>query len=104
MQIGNQIYSGLIYADRNLEPQGDLAESWEASKDGREWTFQLRKGVKFHDGEDFTADDVIYNYNRIKDPKTASIHRRRLDEIDTIEKLDPHVVRFNSTHMWCASN
>ena len=94
MQIGNQIYSGLIYADQNLEPKGDLAESWEISKDGREWTFQLRKGVKFHDGEDFTADDVIYNYNRIKDPKTASIHRRRLDEIDTIEKLDPHVVRF----------
>ena len=94
MQLGNHIYSGLIYADENLEPKGDLAESWEVSKDGREWTFQLRKGVKFHDGEDFTADDVIYNYNRIKDPKTASIHRRRLDEIDAIEKLDPHVVRF----------
>jgi peptide/nickel transport system substrate-binding protein len=94
MQIGNHIYSGLIYADHNLEPQPDLAESWEASKGGREWTFQLRKGVKFHDGEDFTADDVIYNYNRIKDPKTGSIHRRRLDEIDAIEKLDSHVVRF----------
>jgi len=94
MQIGNHIYSGLIYADHNLEPQGDLAESWEVSKNGREWTFQLRQGVKFHDGEDFTADDVIYTYNRIKDPKTASIHRRRLDEIDTVEKLDPHVVRF----------
>ncbi len=94
MQIGNQIYSGLIYADHNLEPQGDLAESWEVSKDGREWIFQLRKGVKFHDGEDFTAADVIYNYNRIKDPKTGSIHRRRLDEIDKIEKLDDHVLRF----------
>ncbi len=37
---------------------------------------------------------MIYNYNRIKDPKTGSIHRRRLDEIDTIEKLGDHVVRF----------
>ena len=36
MQIGNQIYSGLIYADHNLEPQGDLAESWEVSKGGHE--------------------------------------------------------------------
>jgi ABC-type transport system substrate-binding protein len=94
MQIGSHIYSGLTYADHNLEPQGDLAESWEVSKNGREWTFQLRKGVKFHDGEDFTADDVIYNYNRIKDPKTASIHRSRLNEIETIEKLGSHVVLF----------
>jgi peptide/nickel transport system substrate-binding protein len=94
MQIANFIYGGLIYADHNLEPQGDLAESWETSKDGLEWTFQLRKGVKFHDGEDFTADDVIYTYNRIKDPKTGSIHRRRLDEIDTLEKLGTHEVRF----------
>jgi peptide/nickel transport system substrate-binding protein len=94
MQIGNHVYSGLIYADHNLEPQGDLAESWEVSQGGRQWTFQLRKGVKFHDGEDFTADDVIYNYDRIKDPKTGSIHRRRLDEIDKLEKLGTHEVRF----------
>ena len=59
MQIGNHIYSGLIYADHNLKPQGDLAESWEVSKDGLKWVFQLRQGVKFHDGEDFTADDVV---------------------------------------------
>ena len=94
MQLGNQIYSGLIYADENLEPKGDLAESWEIGDGGREWTFKLRKGVKFHDGEDFTADDVIYNYKRIKDPKTASIHRRRLDEIEAIDKINSHEIRF----------
>ena len=94
MQVASNIYSGLIYADPDLIPRGDLAESWEVSKNGLDWTFQLRKGVKFHDGEDFTADDVIFNYNRIKDPKTGSIHRRRLDEIEVVEKLGTHEVLF----------
>jgi peptide/nickel transport system substrate-binding protein len=94
MQIASNIYSGLIYADHDLIPRGDLAESWEASKDSRVWTFQLRKGVKFHDGEDFTADDVIYTYNRIKDPKTGSIHHRRLVGVEKLEKLGTHEVRF----------
>ena len=50
MQIASNIYSGLIYADHDLIPRGDLAESWESSEDARVWTFQLRQGVKFHDG------------------------------------------------------
>jgi peptide/nickel transport system substrate-binding protein len=94
MQVASNIYSGLIYADHDLIPRGDLAESWESSKGAREWTFQLRKGVKFHDGEDFTADDVIYTYNRIKDPKTGSIHHERLVGVEKLEKLGPHEVRF----------
>jgi peptide/nickel transport system substrate-binding protein len=94
MQVASNIFSGLTYADHNLVPRGDLAESWEVSKGGLEWTFQLRKGVKFHDGEDFTADDVIYTYNRIKDPKSGSIHSRRLAEIDKIDKLGTHEIRF----------
>jgi ABC-type transport system substrate-binding protein len=94
MQVASNIYSGLIYADHDLIPRGDLAESWESSKDAREWTFQLRKGVKFHDGEDFTADDVIYTYNRIKDPKTGSIHHGRLVGVEKLEKLGTHEVRF----------
>ncbi len=94
MQVASNIYSGLIYADHDLVPRGDLAESWEVANDSREWTFQLRKGVKFHDGEDFTADDVIYTYNRIKDPKTGSIHYRRLAGVERLEKLGSHEVRF----------
>ncbi len=94
MQVATNIFSGLIYADHDLIPRGDLAESWETSKDGREWIFQLRKGVKFHDGEDFTAEDVIFTYNRIKDPKTGSIHSRRLAEIEKLEAIGTHQVRF----------
>jgi ABC-type transport system substrate-binding protein len=94
MQIASNIFSGLIYADHDLVPRGDLAESWEVSKGGREWTFQLRKGVKFHDGADFTADDVLFTYNRTNDPKVGSIHRRRLAEIARVEKLGKYEVRF----------
>jgi len=46
-----------------------LAESWEASEDGLEWTFHLREGVKFHDGTDFNADAVLVNWNRWWDPE-----------------------------------
>ena len=46
-----------------------LAESWEASEDGLEWTFYLREGVKFHDGTDVNADAVVTNWNRWWDPE-----------------------------------
>ncbi|RMF85126.1 MAG: ABC transporter substrate-binding protein [Nitrospinota bacterium] len=94
MQIATNIFSGLVYADHNLVPQPDLAESWEVSKDGREWVFKLREGVKFHDGSDFTADDVLFTYNRTNNPKVGSIHRRRLAEIEKVEKLGKYEVRF----------
>lgn len=46
-------YDSLVAFDENLEPRPDLAESWETSTDGLEWTFHLRQGVKWHDGESF---------------------------------------------------
>lgn len=57
--------------DNKLEPE--LAESWEASPDAKEWTFQLRKGVEFHNGKTFDADDVVttLNYHRAEDSKSA---------------------------------
>lgn len=51
----------------NVNP--GLAESWEVSEDGLEWTFHLREGVKFHDGNDFNADAVLVNWNRWWDPE-----------------------------------
>jgi peptide/nickel transport system substrate-binding protein len=77
--------------DAKLEPA--LAESWTASADGRTWTFKLRRGVKFHNGREFVAEDVKYTYERILDPKVASGGRGYLSAIEQIETPDPHTVR-----------
>ena len=65
LRVIDQIYEtliGLKPGTTELEPL--LATSWEASDDGLEWTFQLREGVKFHDGEPFNAEAVCYNFDR----------------------------------------
>ncbi|SJM32266.1 ABC transporter substrate-binding protein [Mesorhizobium delmotii] len=59
--VGKALYSGLVrYNLETLDPVGDLAESWTVSEDGRTYTFALRKNVKWHDGEPFDADDVVF--------------------------------------------
>jgi len=95
MQIASNIFSGLVYIDEGLVPQPDLAENWTVSKDGLAWTFQLRQGVVFHNGQKFTSEDVLYTYNRTNNPKTGSIHRKRLKIIKSVDKLGDYEVRFN---------
>src|SRR6266851_5054236 len=65
--IVNQIFDGLIQFDANLKPVPALAEFWEGSRDGRTWTFTLRQGVKFHNGREVTAQDVVYSFTRLLD-------------------------------------
>jgi ABC-type transport system substrate-binding protein len=65
--VVNQIFNGLVQFDANLKPIPDLAEFWEASRDGRTWTFTLRQGVKFHNGREVTAQDVVYSFTRLLD-------------------------------------
>ena len=76
--------------------EGDLAESWEASKDGLTYTFKLRKGVKFHDGSDLTAADVKASYERIVNPPDGVVSTRKAvhQAIDDITTPDPHTVVF----------
>ena len=70
--VGNA-YEGLTRYDDKLQPQPVLAESWEQSSDGKQIKLNLRKGVLFHDGREFTSDDVKYSLLRLRDPKVAPI-------------------------------
>ena len=77
----------------------DLAQRWEISPDGKKYTFYLRKGVKFHDGADFTAEDVKATYERIRNPpKGVVIPRTPLfATVGEIVVVDPHKIEFRMT-------
>ena len=66
----NMIFDGLITRNsQTLAIESDLAESWTSSPDARTWTFKLRKGIKWSDGQPFTADDVLFTLDVIYDKK-----------------------------------
>jgi peptide/nickel transport system substrate-binding protein len=91
-------YSTLLKFDAPKYPQikGDLAESWEASKDGLTYTFKLRRNVKFHDGSALTSADVKASYERIVNPPqgVVSIRKAAYSDIAAIETPDAHTIVF----------
>lgn len=93
--VASNFMGGLTHVDAELTPRPDLAERWEVTPDGLTWTFHLRHGVRWHNGDRFSADDVVYTFNRTRDPATASPHKPVLDPIDRVAKLDEQTVRFH---------
>lgn len=91
-QITSNVLSGLVHINPDLTAEGDLAADWTVSEDGLEYTFNLREGVTWHNGDPFTADDVIFTYNRSRDPE-QSIHSAALDNVASVEKIDDLTVR-----------
>lgn len=89
-----RVFSSLIQINEKLEPVPDLAVSWTASADGRQWTITLRKDVKFHDGQPLTADDVAYTYNAFKDKGYTGVRAAQFKWLDRVEAVDPSTVRF----------
>ncbi|MDD5382238.1 MAG: peptide-binding protein [Candidatus Margulisbacteria bacterium] len=83
------IFTGMVTFNESLEPVPDLAKSWDVSSDGKIWTFHLRRDVKWHDGVPLTADDVVFTFNSILDPKVNSV--RRSDYI-----IDGQPIRFKA--------
>ena len=67
-----QLFSGLLRLDAELEPAPDIAQRWEVSDDGRTYTFHLRNNVFFHDGRPVTAHDFKYSWERALNPATGS--------------------------------
>jgi len=71
LTVVEQIFEGLVQFDQNLMIAPALASYWKASRDGLTWTFTLRK-VSFHHGREVTADDVVYSFTRLLDPRLKS--------------------------------
>jgi peptide/nickel transport system substrate-binding protein len=92
-EIANYVYNGLVKLDKNLNIVGDLAESWELSKDNLTITFHLRKGVRWHDGTPFTAKDVMYTYKVIVDPKTPTPYSGDFKEVKDAQIIDDYTFR-----------
>jgi peptide/nickel transport system substrate-binding protein len=91
--IAGYIYNGLVKLDKDLNIVGDLAESWDVSKDNLTITFYLRKGVKWHDGSPFTAHDVMYTYKVIIDPKTPTPYSGDFKEVKEAQVIDDYTFR-----------
>ncbi len=84
----------LTEIDHKGEVIPELAESWKANADASIWTFHLRKGVTFHNGKSFTADDVIATFNYHRGEKTKSAGKALLKAVTDIRKADKHTVVF----------
>jgi len=84
-------YSGLTELSATMQTEPALAESFE-TRDGLTWVFRLRRGVTFHNGKAFSAQDVVFSLTRHKDPQTASVVKVLADQIDTVRAMDSHTV------------
>ena len=83
----------LVRKDLKGVTSAELATDWSANADATEWTFNLRKGVKFHDGSDFDAEDVKYSLMRVKDPEIGSPAKKSMSSVTDIEVVDAHTVK-----------
>lgn len=113
-----QIYDRLVEVEKNdkgeLTVVPSLAEKWDISEDGLVYTFHLRKGVKFHNGEELKADDVLFTINKMMDPKAANVNsyqyemikgaKARLegkaDAVSGVKVIDDYTVEITLEHQY----
>lgn len=88
----NMVFDRLIGVDKDFSPIPELALSWSSNDDLTDWTLELREGVKFHDGSEFDADDVVYSIERMIDPEFDSPIRAVLGVISSVKAISKYEV------------
>ncbi len=94
LEIFHLNYDYLVgFRASDLQPMPELATSWTHSPDGKVWTFKLREGVKWQDGEPFTADDVVFTFQTIIEDEVSN-YVGYTEFIETVKAIDPLTVEF----------
>lgn len=94
MDIHNLIFDGLVTFDPEMEVEPAIAKEWEISEDGLTYTFTLHEGVLFHDGEELTADDVVFTYEIFIHEDYTGPRANEFVYIEEITALDDYTVEF----------
>lgn len=90
------IFDGLVAVDEKMQLKGELATDWDVSPDGKEWVFHLRKGVRWHDGRELTAEDVKFTYDTVIDPNSKpTVSKADYAVLQQVEVVDPYTIRFH---------
>ena len=97
--LARHVFETLVKQDESQHMQPGLAESWKSIND-LEWELKLRKGVKFHNGEDFNADSVKFSIERLVNPANKLRGSSSFAPIDRVEIVDPYTVRIHTKKPW----
>ena len=101
--VNRVLFGGLTKPGKDLNPAADLAASWKAADDGMSWTFTLRDGVKWTDGQPFTSEDVAYTFTEIiLKPDVGANGRGNFSAVASVEASDPKTVVFNLSRPFAA--
>lgn len=94
--VGTHIFDALVGRDAQARLRPGLAESWKLL-DGNTWEFKLRQGVTFHNGQPFTADDVVFTLERVPNvPNSPASYAVYTRSISKVEVVDPHTIRLST--------
>ncbi len=91
--INDLLFNGLVKYDKDIKVVGDLAERWTISNHGKTITFYLRKGVKWHDGAEFTAEDCLFTYQKLVDPSVVTPYSSSYMDVLKAEAPGKYVFR-----------
>ena len=93
--ISSLIFNGLVKYDKDLSLVGDLAERWEVKNGGLKIIFYLKNNVLWQDGKPFTAEDVVFTFQKLTDPNVPTPYGGDFEKIKNIEMLGPYAVEVN---------